>query len=258
MYYLNKIIDGLVNPLALGVLLLVFAGILLARGRKKLGGGLLGAGFIWLWFWSMPIVSSLFGYLIERQWPPQPVEQVPTADVIVLLGGGMGADLAKVPYPNLYGAADRVWHAARLYKAGKAPLIVPTGVGAKDCEKLLLLDLGVPESAIVCEDSARNTEENARFVKRLLEERSASAKSPANPTMLLVTSAVHMPRAKLMYERYATGFKLVPVSCDHECTLGWLTDRRIGDFFPSIHALSTTSYAFKEFLGYWGYRLLRR
>lgn len=259
MYYINKIIDGLVNPLAIGVMLLVLAGILLARGRKKLGGGMLGAGLVWLYFWSMPVVSSFFGYTLERQWPPQTAESVPAGDVIVLLGGGMSACPEKQPYPNLYGAADRVWHAARLYKAGKAPIIIPTGVGAKDCEKPLLMDLGVPESAIVCEDSARNTEENARFVKKLLEERRQGA-SPADrqPSMILVTSALHMPRAKLMYERYASGFQLIPAACDHECTLGWQLERSPGDFFPSVHSLSTVSFAFKEYLGYYGYKWLRR
>lgn len=264
MYYINKLIDGFVNPFAIGVMLLVLAGILFARGRKKLGGGLLGAGLVWFYFWSTPFVASLIGYSIESQWPPQKAQNVQEADVIVLLGGGMGACPDKVPYPTLYGAADRVWHAARLYRKGKAPIIIPTGEGAKDCEKKLLEDFGVPEEAIVCEDEARNTEENAFFVKKLLEDRAQRGlvKRGANevrpPSIILVTSALHMPRAKLMYERYASGFKIISAACDHECTIGWLSPRRPGDFIPSVYSLATSSYAFKEYLGYYGYKWLRR
>lgn len=261
IYIINKIVDGLCNPLAIGVLALVIAGILLARGRKRLGGGLLGGGFAWLWFWSMPVVASLVGYSIECHWPPRVVESLPEADAIVLLGGGMSACPDKVPYPTMYGAADRVWHSARLYKAGKAPIIVPTGVGAKHCEKPLLEDFGVPSEAIICEEAARNTEENALFVQRLLEERAKrglGSKGPEGFRVLLVTSALHMPRAKLMYERYAKGLSIVPVACDHEATIGWFDELRVSSFCPSVYALGTSSYAFKEYIGYWGYKLLRR
>lgn len=266
MYYLNKFVDGLVNPFALGVLLLVVAALLLARGRKKLGGGLLGAGFAWLWIWSMPITASLVGYSLESQWPPCLAETVEEADAIVLLGGGMNACPEKVPYPNICSAADRVWHAARLYKAGKAPLIIPTGVGATDCERVLLEDFGVPAKAIVCEDEARNTEENARFVKKLLakirQDQQGSAagrvQDISDPKILLVTSALHMPRAKMMYERYAKGLTIVPSSCDHESTIAWKMPLRASDFVPNVYSLATVSFAFKEYLGAWGYRLLRR
>ncbi len=252
-YLLNKIVDGCMNPLALGVFFLVLAGLLLLRGRKKCGLGFLAFGFVWLWFWSMPVTASFIGYSIERSWPPQRVEQLPAADAIILLGGGMGAAPEGVPYPTMYGAADRVWHAARLYRAGKAPLVIPTGVGAKLSEQPLLVDFGVPETAIVCEDEARNTEENAKFVAKLL-----AARAGAGKRVLLVTSALHMPRAKMMYDRYAAGLEIIPAPCDHEATIGWKRALEFGDFCPSVYSLATTSYAFKEHLGYWGYRLLRR
>lgn len=267
MYYLNKIVDGLVNPFALGILVLFVAGLLLVRGHRKWGGGLLGFGFVWLWFWSMPITADLMGYSLERQWPPQLAEQAQKADAIIVLGGGMnacyGEDAKKVPYPNLYSAADRVWHAARLYKAGKAPLVIPTGVGAKACERVLLRDLGVPKDAIVCEDDARNTEENAKFVEKLLAKRQKEAATDDVPNkeklrVLLVTSAFHMSRSVMMYERYAKNLDIIPAPCDHESTIHWLAPRHASDFLPNVYSLANVSFSFKEYLGYWGYRLLRR
>ncbi len=257
MFVINKIVDGLVNPLSIGVLALVAACVLLSAGRKRLGWGVCAGGFIWLWVWSTPIFANWVGVRLEGKWPPQMAEELPNADVIVVLGGGMSSCTNVSPYANMWAAGDRTWHAARLYKAGKAPLVVPTGGGASTCELPLLLDFGVPREAVVCEDEARNTEENAKRVAELLRRRNPEVDG-RKPRMLLVTSAVHMRRAKLMYERYAPGFEIVPAACDHEALLSWGWPLRFGDFIPNAYSLSSSSYAFKEYIGYWGYKLLRR
>ena len=133
-------------------------------------------------------------------------EDMPTADAIVVLGGGMTANKAVYPYADISEAGDRVWHAARLYRAGKAPLVVPTGCNDKDAVVPLLLDLGVPSTALRVEDEARNTEENARFVATMLKDVVPGRK----PRILLVTSAIHMRRALLMYSRYASELDIIP------------------------------------------------
>ena len=115
------------------------------------------------------------GGALENEWPVVKAEEAPKADAIVLLGGGMGSNTNVYPYAEMWNGADRVWHAARLYKAGKAPIVIPTGCGERDSAVPLLCDLGVPESAILVEDAARNTEENARFVERMLKTSHAEA-----------------------------------------------------------------------------------
>ena len=115
------------------------------------------------------------GGALESEWPIVKAEEVPKADAIVLLGGGMGSNRNVYPYAEMWGGADRVWHAARLYKAGKAPIVIPTGCNERESTVPLLRDFGVPESAILVEDAARNTEENARFVERMLKMSHAEA-----------------------------------------------------------------------------------
>ena len=251
MYYLNKFVWAMVNPLAIGILL-VAAGLLFAcLRRRKACIGLLVAAVAWLWLWSMPLVADALGASLESEFPPTPVERLPQADAIVLLGGGMNAATNVCPHPNLCAASDRVWHAARIYRAGKAPLIIPSGTGSELCEVPFLVDLGVPRAAIRVEAESRNTEENAKFVADLLKDRD-------HPKVLLVTSAWHTRRALLMYRRYAPNLEIVPAPSDYESLFSRARPFAGGDLCPDFYAFAASSTVWKEILGYWWYKLARR
>ena len=205
------------------------------------------------------------GGSLERGWPVVMAEDAPKADAIVLLGGGMGANPRVYPYAEMWGGADRVWHAARLYNAGKAPMIIPTGCGERESSFPLLRDFGVPESAIIIEDAARNTEENARFVEKLINSRvehvervDEKAVEACKPKVLLVTSAWHMSRSVLMYKKYAPSLEIIPAATDYEVRVRVGHPFELGDLWPSADYLHGNTAMFKEWLGYWGYRLLRR
>ena len=251
MYYLNKIVWAMVNPLVLGMLLAAAGLVFACLKWRKSCIGLLSGAIAWLGIWSMPLVAESLGASLESEFADVPVEQLPQADVIVLLGGGMNAATNVCPYPNLCAAADRVWHAARIFKAGKAPAIVPSGTGCDRCEVPFLVDLGVPREAIRAEAESRNTEENAKFVAALLKDRD-------RPKVLLVTSAWHMRRALLMYRRYAPDLEIVPAPSDYENTVKRAQPLTGGDFFPDFYALEASSTAWKEILGYWWYKIARR
>lgn len=172
--------------------------------------------------------------------------QVPTAQAMVVLGGTMEPPDAMRPWPNLGPAADRVWHAGRVYAAGKAPVVVLSGgsdmTAALYAESLgmrqFMLDLGVPAAALLTEERSRNTRENAEMSARLLRERGIEQ-------VLLVTSALHMRRAVNLFEQQ--GLVVHPVATDHEvgrpnARMNWL---------PDAHALDGSGRAFKEVVGYW-------
>lgn len=253
-YVVNKIVGGLLNPLCIPMIALLAGVALISRGRRRSGWTLALGGIAWLWTWSMPYFSIKAGASLEREWPPVAAEECQSADAIVLLGGGM-ASSGVGPYPEMFSASDRVWHAARLYRCGKAPIVLPSGIDSARAELPLLVDLGVPAEAVCCENESRNTEENARFTSELLAKRVQGAR---RPRVLLVTSALHMRRAKLMFERYAPGLDVIPAATDHENLVMESHRRTPADFFPSTEAITRSGYAFKEMLGYWGYRLLRR
>ena len=264
MYIVNKIVGGCVNPLVIGMMLIAVGGVLLWRGWRKTGFGFLGVSFAWFWIWSTPMMYRWIGGSLEREWPVVMAEDAPKADAIVLLGGGMGANTNAYPYAEMWNGADRVWHAARLYKAGKSPLVIPTGSGERESSVPLLLDLGVPEEAIVVEDEARNTEENAKFVEKLINSRVEHVErvdgkdiEACKPRVLLVTSAWHMRRSVLMYRRYAPSLEIIPAAADYEATVQTERPFSFKDLWPDANAFFDNSYIFKEYIGYWGYRLLR-
>ncbi|MFC1226960.1 YdcF family protein [Streptomyces sp. Sce081] len=105
------------------------------------------------------------------------------------------------------GVADTT---AELYHQGMAPVIVFTGATSRTTRERMprgeaehyrerAIELGVPASAILVEPEARNTGENLRFSRALLEERGIPVSSA-----LLVSKPYEERRA------YATACKLWP------------------------------------------------
>ena len=76
--------------------------------------------------------------------------------------------------------------------------------------------------------------------------------------ILLVTSAWHMRRSVLMYRKYAPSLELIPAAADYEATVITGHPFAFKDIWPDANMLFANSYIFKEYLGYWGYRLFRR
>ena len=205
----------------------------------------------WLGLWSLPVVSDALSLSLERRFVNQTVAELPLADAVVVLGGGMAPAPPEWPYPDLGGGADRVWQGARIYHAGKAPLVIISGgslpwLGKRMSEAeamwQLLADLGVPSDAVLFESRSRSTRENALYTAKLVQERGLDQ-------VLLVTSALHMPRALATFR--AAGIDAIPAATDFEVmpepnhVLRWL---------PDAAALAKSSRAFKQYIGLWVYR----
>ena len=125
------------------------------------------------------------------------------ADAIVVLGAGVIGDCV----PNLNGMR-RVLLGAKLFRDGRAPLLVVTGGsrGEHDCPVAdamapLARDAGVPADKIILERQSRNTHENGERTAPLLRERNASR-------ILVVTDRLHMRRAAGVFRRL--GFAVEP------------------------------------------------
>ena len=263
IYYLNKTVGGLLNPVSIGIVLLLVGIVLVWRNWRRTGLAFCLSSLAWLLVWSCPFIFLDIMADLESEYPPQKVEEMPCADAIVLLGGGMSCNTNTLIYPEMFQAADRVWHSARLWKAGKAPIVITSGELEADSTVPLLRDMGVPDAAIVVEPNAKNTEENARLVAEILKKRVTDA-TAANK-ILLVTSAWHMRRSILMFERAFASIardggpqiEIVPAPTDYDGLCG-KRPFKYTDIFPSAETMSKKSYAFKEIVGYWGYRLFRR
>ena len=242
MYILNKVVWFFLNPVVVPVVG-AFVGALLLRKFSKAGRILLFASLALLWFESTLSCVCLLGLPLERPYlATQSVDALPNADAIVLLGGGIGKN-DEMTYPEMYDGADRVWHAARLWKAGKAPVVVVSGTNDLHSTVPLLLDLGVRREAIVVDNESRNTYENSRFTERLLAKGEG-----VSHKVLLVTSAWHMPRASGNFSK--TSLEVVPAACDFSAYNAFYGAMYFWDWIaPSADSMMRTNFLFKEWLG---------
>ena len=262
MYWLNKCVWFVANPVAVGCVALLAAilSITLGGEKRKLmrraGEFLVGLSLVWFYVWSTPVFTKVVGlplekfYLSEGKCPA--VEDFPVCDAIADLGGGVGAHTNLFAHPMLNSSADRAYFSALLWRAGKAPVIIPSGVGLECSDKAFLMDLGVPETSIVVENRARNTEGNAKEMARIL----SAIVDGRKPRVLVVTSAWHMKRAMLMFKRYAPQIEAIPAPCDFECSMG--DGLAFSDFLPSPETFGRNSIYFHEWLGYLGYKYFRK
>ena len=276
MYYINKIVGFLVSPIggaiAGGIVTIVCARL----GRKRFAKWVGGMMVAWLWLWMTPIMTWVVGVPLEREFlvdgKVPMVESFPEADAIVLLGGSMGAETNLSSYAEMWSGADRVWQAARLYKAGKAQKVIATGNGAVDTTLPLLLDFGVAKADVSFMDAV-NTEEEARSIGKMLVksvgveelgvEESDSPTHPikhsstARPKVLLVTSAWHMKRERLMFEKYAPSVEVVCAPADFENSIVAARPFSFSDFLPDPGAFMGNRVALHEWVGIVGYKLFR-
>lgn len=189
--------------------------------------------------------------LVER-YPPIDIERIRNHDVkaIVVLGGGsyQGApefngrdDVSSLTLERLrYGAHLHRELGFDLAVTGGSPHAtrLPEGESMKIA---LERDFRVPVKWV--ETKSRNTAENASYTARLINK----------GEIILVTHAVHMPRAVGAFEH--SGFTVVPAP------MAFISGRGNGfvasDLLPDIRSLARTNYALYEILGATWYRLTR-
>lgn len=247
---INKLIWFFANPGMVATVLLVATVFVVIRSSRGWKWWLGAVTLVWFYVWSTGPVLRLVWGDPAVDYPVLRAEDYPYADAIVLLGGGIGK---RAIYPELYGGADRAWHAARLWKAGKAPIIIPSNIDAEQLDVKLLVDLGIPREAVVLENKARNTEENAKYIAELMKHREGSDDG-RKPKILLATSVWHMKRSVLMFQKYAPGLEIIPAAADYEMCGSEIHWR---DWIPSAGHFAANEILFHEWLGYWGYRLFR-
>ncbi len=248
LFGLMKFVTWLLSPMVIGLAGMLAGACWGWRGQKRRGLTVLVLSVAWLWVWSSPWFFLIFGGALERQYPSVSVNTLPVADVIVVLGGGIGSPTKNTVYAELFPGADRGWHAARCYHAGKAPVILFSGVGEGPGMKQFLVDLGVPSAKIILESESKNTYENGVFTLAKLKDLKANK-------VILVTSAWHMRRALMTFRKM--GVEAIPAGTDYEALSmsGWVTPQTLAYYLPSAEILGRNSAMLKEHLGYWAYWL---
>ncbi len=250
MHAVSSFLAQLVVPLNLSIALLVMAVALFLLRQRKTALTTAILGIAWSVFWSLPAASLWIGGGLEQRYPYRSPEQLPPAQAIVVLGGNTAnnRDNWFEPYDSLT-ARSRVDAAAALYHADKAPVVIVSGaalegnVSEARIMSSALRQHQVPEQAILLEDSSDTTRENGFYTVQLLREHELSH-------VLLVTSALHMPRAMAVFRRL--GVNATPAPVRPQIVRPRRPDYSI--WMPDLRALNASRSIIKEYAGllvYW-------
>ncbi|WP_269497442.1 YdcF family protein [Castellaniella sp. S9] len=246
----NNLLANLIVPLNLSVTLLLLAAILfMVRWRKT--AALIAVGAVgWVLFWSLPTSSLWAGGLLEQRYPYIQADRQPVEQAIVVLGGNTAnnRDNWFEPYDRST-AVSRIETALKLYEAGRAPLIVVSGAALDGGQSeahmmaMALSNQGVPSHAIIQEDHSFTTRENAVYTAEVLRRLNIDR-------ILLVTSALHMPRAMASFQK--TG--LTPTAAPSPPQIVVPEQPDFSFWSPDLRTLDASRSIVKEYLGmlvYW-------
>ncbi|NEP13374.1 MAG: YdcF family protein [Symploca sp. SIO2C1] len=256
--FLSKLLPIFLYPLGLASLLMVVALIQWWR-RSRWVPIPISLALVLLLVTSNSFVANRL--VQELEWQHIPKTELPTAQAIVILGGVTRSVAKPRSEVDLREQGDRILSGAQLYRQGKAPLVIASGGriawrsgGAPESADMaeILKFMGVPESAILQDSESLNTYENAVNVKQILDERGISS-------VLLVTSAMHMPRALKVFQRQ--GIEAIPAPTDFLVSELELREPSISSqatilsLLPSADQLDKTTRVIKEYIGIVVYRV---
>jgi uncharacterized SAM-binding protein YcdF (DUF218 family) len=237
LFFVRKLVEALLLPIGISGLLAI-TGTLLRRRSIVL------AGVLTLYAFSTPIVGKMMMRSLERIYAPVAVAKSPTADAIVVLSGDnlRGTNAVGIQWG---GTANRYFAGLDLAMAQKAKLLILSG-GPRPAEAAILLRTaigkGIPQERIAIVANLLTTEDEARAVSNI----------PGVHSILLVTSAYHMPRAALLFR--ARGLAVAPFPTDERVFSPQILVRNA--FVPLSRSLDDSDAAMREYYGLLVYKTI--
>jgi uncharacterized SAM-binding protein YcdF (DUF218 family) len=214
----SKLLGFFLVPSNILVGLGLFGAILLPTRFARAGRRLLVASVLLIAVVGVLPVGVALTLPLENRFPRwDPANGAP--DVIVVLGGVINPDISIArSQVALTEAAERMTTAVKLarrypaarivFTGGNADVFVP-GPSEANFATRFWEDLGVSPDRIFLEKRSRNTAENAAFTKRLIAPKQGER-------WLLITSAMHMPRAMGVFRKAGLPVDAYPV--DYQTT----------------------------------------
>jgi len=252
--FASKVLSLFIEPASLIFILLVVA-LLLRKLFPRVARVAQISAVLVLYILSCPAFSHWLVGTLEEKNPDRGVLLTASAQAIVVLGGALRLPDHVHPLIGITNSSDRVLLASRLYRAGKAPLVVVSGgdnplvaqrgsLHEADAMRDLLVEWGVPATAILVEGGSTNTHENALFTCAILAPKKVNH-------ILLVTSAMHMPRAQASFQKVGFNTDIAPA----DFNTGWGSGLVLFKWVPTTGALAISNEAIHEWAGLVVYKL---
>jgi len=225
------------------------SGLLIARRYRYLGRTVIIVSITSLLALSTDAGSAWLIRPLEQQSPQATSTEKNKSQAIVVLGGGRALVASGEGDYDQVGPITlmRLRAAAYLQRQTHLPLLVTGGApdGQGESEAVLMArslkdDFGVEARWV--ESNSINTNQNAILSAQLLRKENIQQ-------ILLVTDAIHMPRARWAFEH--VGLLVVPVPSHFVAS----RDFHLASFIPNAQSLKNSHYAIHEWLGLLGYSL---
>ena len=251
---LNNILQTILLPPGLSIAMIIVGLVLISRYYAT-GKILLLLGFSLLIILSLPIAAQGLNQLLEQDKALTISElKNSKAKVIIVLGAGRYKN--AIEYEDQTdsisaNALARLSYAAYLHKKTKIPMLLSGGSPRGE----MLSEATIMQTALNnkfqlkakwLDKNSSNTWNNAKYSSEILKPLQIE-------NIILVTHAVHLPRARMAFEHF--GLKVTAAPLGFRARNKKEDDYTILDVLPSAHAMSSSSAALHEFIGYIWYRV---
>lgn len=235
-------------PSGILMLLTIFTLVSIVKKKYQLAKILAGCTvFFYLVFTLDPVVEFLV-YQYERQYQVfdekklTPEEKSEIKYVVVLAGGIAPGDDTPLISSIAPQTLPRLIEGIRLKRKLNIPKLVVSGRGYEKIAEStamqkLAIDIGVPSVDIIVENESRNTFQHTKYLKKII----------GKERFILVTSALHMPRAIAMFTN--AGFDPIAAPTNHS-VVGDYHFFRINQWHPDSGNLARLDKLFYELYGY--------
>jgi uncharacterized SAM-binding protein YcdF (DUF218 family) len=237
MFVFKKIVSAFLLPIPIGLFLLFLSFIYLMFNSYKKAKFFLFLTFLWFALLSNQTISNAILYPLENSYPA--LLQTPKVNYILVLGSGHKSDEnLSITSQVKMTAINRLVEGIRHYKNLENAKLIVSGYSFSDknshafMQEQLAISLGVKKEDIIRLDTTKDTKEEAVETKKIV----------GTEPLILVTSASHMKRSALLFEK--EGLKIIASPTNHMA----YEDDSYSSYF-SAKNLRKCEIAIHEYLG---------
>lgn len=255
-FYIAKAVWFVLQPSTLIALLIGYGAILIWTGWARWGRRFVSIGAILLLVVGLSPLGNMLILPLEDRFPRADLDQPPPPTGIIILGGAEDRLVGSARQaPTLNEAGERLLEGAILahrfpdakvaFSGGDAGILYKSDSEAEGAAALLT-KLGVARDRLILESDARDTYENAVYLKK---ELTARGELDLTKRWLLITSAYHMPRSMGAFRQ--AGFYVEPWPVDYRTRGKEDLTRPFDKVSEGLRRVDTASREWVGLVAYW-------
>jgi uncharacterized SAM-binding protein YcdF (DUF218 family) len=255
-FYIAKALWFVLQPSTLIALLIGYGAILIWTGWARWGRRFVSIGAVLLLVVGLSPLGNALILPLEDRFPRADLDQPPPPTGIIILGGAEDRSVGNARKAlTLNEAGERLLEGAILanrfpetkiaFSGGDAGILYKSDSEAEGAAALLT-KLGIPRDRLILESNARDTYENAVFLRKEWEKR---GELDPSKRWLLITSAYHMPRSMGTFR--AAGFEVEPWPVDYRTRGKEDLTRPFDKVSEGLRRVDTATREWVGLLAYW-------